>query len=57
MRPGLLVAYRRLLDSHPGDVGVVASAEIVYEAGENDWSGEFREIGRTPFWDGMTEVS
>jgi len=44
------------LDEHPGDGGVVARTEIVYEEGADD-SVVFSEVGRAPFWPGMQEIT
>ncbi|MCR2816164.1 glycosyltransferase family 2 protein [Microbacterium jiangjiandongii] len=42
------------LDGRGEEIGVVAETEIVYEA-ERD--GGFAEVGRAPFWPGMTEIT
>jgi glycosyltransferase involved in cell wall biosynthesis len=54
--PSFLTHAVAWLDAHPDDVGVVAQTEIVYEAEQDGGSGAFHEIGRAPFWEGMTEI-
>lgn len=55
--PAFLSRTVAWLDEHPEDVGVVARTEIVYEAEADGDRGGFREVGRAPFWEGMTDIS
>lgn len=52
--PRFLEETVRWLDEHPGDIGVTARTEIVYEA-ERD--GRFQEVGRVPFWPQLTAIT
>lgn len=42
------------LDAHPAHSGVSTATEIVYEENRG---GEWVEVGRAPFWAGMTRIS
>ncbi|GAA5148580.1 hypothetical protein GCM10025768_10450 [Microbacterium pseudoresistens] len=52
--PAFLADAVAWLDAHPGDIGVVAPTEIVYERPEGDG---FVEVSRVPFWAGMTSIT
>ncbi|WP_295011516.1 glycosyltransferase family A protein [uncultured Microbacterium sp.] len=52
--PGFLEATAAWLDAHPGDGGVVARTEIVYE---RETTNGFEETGRVPFWPTLRSIS
>lgn len=52
--PDFLLRTTEWLGGHPNDVGVMVSTEIVFEEQHDEgWS----EVGRVPFWEGMTRIS
>lgn len=52
--PAFLARTIDWLDSHPADVGVVVSTEIVYEADRN---GQLIVTDRVPMWPGLSEIT
>ncbi|MDR7185316.1 glycosyltransferase involved in cell wall biosynthesis [Microbacterium trichothecenolyticum] len=55
--PAFLTRAVDWLDAHADDIGVVARTEIVYEAESAGHPGQFQEVGRAPFWEGLTDIS
>ncbi|MFD6697521.1 MULTISPECIES: glycosyltransferase family 2 protein [unclassified Microbacterium] len=52
--PEFLAATVAWLDQNPGDGGVVARTEIVYE---RETATGFEETGRVPFWPALTSIT